>query len=203
MRLRERSATLSWPTTVLLGTTIALAACTHATPYQPQSASSNASMPTGYSDQKLTADKYRVSFAGNQYTDRATVENYLLYRAAQLTQQKGYTGFTVERRNTDKNQSTQVNSIPGGGLGYGGLGYGGFSPYWDFYGSDFGYNGFDPYLGGSFYPDTVSVDKINKFDATAIIKMYHGSAPGNGDKSFDASQVLNSLGPTIKTPDDS
>ncbi|QOZ76639.1 hypothetical protein XH83_14965 [Bradyrhizobium sp. CCBAU 53351] len=59
------------------------------TPYQQQSI-------TGGSDVKeLRADVYRVSFQGNGYTTRESVQVYWLYRAAQLALEKGFAGFEV------------------------------------------------------------------------------------------------------------
>ncbi len=40
-------------------------------------------------------------------TDRETVENYLLYRAAELTLQNGFDAFTVVNRDIDKDSRTR------------------------------------------------------------------------------------------------
>jgi hypothetical protein len=59
------------------------------TPYQQQGI-------TGGSDVKeLRSDVYRVSFQGNGYTSRESVQVYWLYRAAQLAVEKGFAGFEV------------------------------------------------------------------------------------------------------------
>jgi len=60
---------------------LTLAACATATPYQP------ASEPGGYdgfSQQMIENDRARITFGGNSLTNRETVENYLLYRAAEI-----------------------------------------------------------------------------------------------------------------------
>ncbi len=44
---------------------------------------------------------YRVSFEGNGYSNRATVESYLLYRAAELTVRDGYDWFVLQNRDSD------------------------------------------------------------------------------------------------------
>jgi hypothetical protein len=59
------------------------------TPYQQQSF-------TGGSDVKeLRPDVARVSFQGNGYTTRESVQVYWLYRSAQLAIEKGYAGFEI------------------------------------------------------------------------------------------------------------
>ena len=61
-----------------------LAACGQPTPYQPATAG------YGYREQQIEDNRYRVSFAGNDLTTADTVQNYLLYRAAELTLGEGY-----------------------------------------------------------------------------------------------------------------
>ncbi len=39
----------------------------------------------GYTSAQLAPDRWQVTFSGNSLTSRETVEDYLLYRAAELT----------------------------------------------------------------------------------------------------------------------
>lgn len=66
---------------------ILLSAC--ATPYQPVGFSG------GYSEMQLNQDRYVVTFRGNEFISKNRVNQYLLLRAAELTQQNGYRYFTV------------------------------------------------------------------------------------------------------------
>lgn len=61
----------------------------------------------GYSETKLGATRYRVTFNGDSGTRAGTIEDAALLRAAELTQQKGYDWFTVANRHLDKSQRTQ------------------------------------------------------------------------------------------------
>ena len=61
----------------------------------------------GYSEQKIENERYRISFKGNSMTGRETVENYLLFRAAELTLQTGYDTFTIVNRDTDKDRDVR------------------------------------------------------------------------------------------------
>jgi hypothetical protein len=65
----------------------ALAGCT--SPYGPAG-------PTGgFTEQRLTANTYRIAYDGNGNTPEEQVVNYWLYRAAELTVQNGYAYFNL------------------------------------------------------------------------------------------------------------
>ena len=91
-----------------------LAACASGpTPYQ------QARDGFGYSEQQIEDNRYRVSFAGNSATSRQTVEDYLLYRAAELTVQTGHDWFEVVDRDVVQEFSGHGGS-PEVGVGFGG-----------------------------------------------------------------------------------
>ena len=124
-----------------IGLSLGLAACETATPYQPLQHGSQVS--GGYTDQKLDANHYAVTFKGNSDTPRATVESYLLYRAAEITIAQGYDWFETVSRSTDRTQNTWVDPFYGPGYAWGG-----FRPYWSFYGPGWGWGG---YRGGWYH----------------------------------------------------
>src|SRR3546814_6729919 len=68
-----------------------LTACATTTPYQPVRDG------YGYQDQRIEGNRYLVTFAGSTATPRQTVENYLLYHAAELTLASGNDYFIVPR----------------------------------------------------------------------------------------------------------
>lgn len=106
---------------IVAASVLTLTACATATPYQ------EASKPgafDGFSQKFLENDRARISFGGNSLTDRETVENYLLYRAAEVTVERGYETFTLQEQDTEK--STKQRVTPGS-------------------------NNYDPYFGYSFF----------------------------------------------------
>ncbi len=177
-----------------LGSALVLSACAQNTPYAPVS-SASAQGANGYSSQMLSADRYRVMFSGNKFTSRATVENYLLYRAAELTRQQGYDGFTVMRRDTDGQKVIDVDRVPVAGVGT----YSTFSPYYGFYGIGNAYTSYDPYLGTAF-PTRLDIDRMTKYDAMAVIHMYRGAPPVGMGMAYNAMQVMQRLGGNIEMP---
>lgn len=69
------------------------------TPYQPKG------VLGGYSQEKILDNLYRVEFEGNQHSKPEKVQNYLMYRCAELTQEMGYDYFRIisEERHFEEN----------------------------------------------------------------------------------------------------
>lgn len=148
---------------------LALAACATQTPYQP------ARQGVGYSEQRLESNRFRVSYAGNARTPRSAVENYLLYRSAELTLQHGYDYFVLS------DQSTLVETR----YQYSLSGWGGFGPYYWYPRAALGVN--------TAYPET-------EFQAEALVLMFKGPKPADDRKAFDAREVQANLESSIPRP---
>jgi len=173
-----------------------LSACATATPYQPNLP--GASVSGGYSEMRVEPDRWRVSFAGNSMTSRETVEGYLLYRAAELTVQQGYDGFSIVTRATDRDARTYVQPDPFYNPWYG-PSYTYWRPHWRYY-SAYGWRTWDPYFGDPFFADRMDVRTVERYEATAEIVMYRGAKAPGDPNAFDARAVLESLGPRIVRP---
>ena len=200
-----------------------LAACATSTPYQP------ASKPggfDGFSQTMIENDRARVSFGGNSLTERDTVENYLLYRAAEIATERGFDHFTLAERETE--EKTRLQASPGlsSGLYDPYFGYSFYRPrygwsrpyaysrFGGFHGrSAFGHRGFgrrgfgnrgfgfgSPFGYDPFFND-YDVREITKYRATAEVKFGRGSKPSNKDNAFNAKEVLENLAPTITYPE--
>jgi len=169
---------------------LALVACETATPYQPLTGSKG-----GFTEQRIEPDHYMVTFAGNAYTSRQKVENYLLYRAAELTVANGFDGFTVVQNNTDRQAKTQIRDS---GLRPTGSLYEGWNPYWRYYGGRYGWRTWDPRYGSPYWGDNFDVTTVERYEAMAEITMFRG--PRTDARSFDAHEVINRLRPSIQVP---
>ena len=156
---------------VLVGA-LGLGACASPTPYQP------AFDGHGYAEQAIEDDRYRVTFSGNTLTPRETVENYLLYRAAEVTLQRGYDHFVVVDRETERT-TTYVSTTTG---------FGGYRGYRSFHrGHPFGFGDFA----------TTTSRPRNRYAAFANIVMRDGDEPSDDPDAYDAREVLERLAPTI------
>jgi len=169
-----------------------LGACATATPYQPLGARGTGASG-GFSEVRLAPNRYRVTFAGNSMTSRERVETFLLYRAAELTTQRGFDGFTIVDRNTDRNVETRVYRDP-----FGPGRYRWWRPYWRYRGAGWGWRRWDPWFGDPFWADSIDVSTVQRFEASAEIVMFRGTR--TDEKSFNAREVLTSLGPNIELP---
>jgi hypothetical protein len=181
---------------VALALLAGLSACATATPYQPNLP--GAAVSGGYSEMRVEPDRWRGSFAGNSLTGRETVEGYLLYRAAELTLQQGYDGFSIVTRATDRDARTYVQPDPFYNPWYGPR-YSYWRPHWRYY-SAYSWRTWDPYWGDPFWADRVDVRTVERFEATAEIVMYRGAKPAGDPNAFDARAVLENLGPRIMRP---
>lgn len=154
---------------------LSLAACATPTPYQP------AIDGNGYGEQRLEADRYRVWFAGNAVTPRQTVENYLLYRAAEITLETGHHWFRIADHDTEAHTEYWTTGCAVGGPG--------FAWYRQ------GHGPFDPtYCDMTNRPST-------RYAAFAVISVHTGSRPANDDQTYTAIEVVEALGPTLLRPE--
>jgi len=74
---------------LLIGVCLFFAGCVQPTYYRP------AADGFGYAERKLAEGRYQVVFAGNHKTRRETAHQYVLFRAAELADQHGYSYVAV------------------------------------------------------------------------------------------------------------
>ena len=157
---------------------LALGACAQPTPYQP------ARDGYGFSEQRIEDNRYRIVFTGNSLTPLQVVDDYMLYRAAEITLQAGYDYFVVADKHTDKS-TRYLATFSDPGYPYYGPYYRGrrFPPYWYA----------PPVETGSYRP-------IESFSTSANIVLHRGKKPPDQAEAYDARDVIARLGPTIRYP---
>ena len=170
-----------------------LGACATATPYQAAVGNQK-----GYADQQIENNRWQISFAGNSLTDRQTVETYLLYRAAELTDLEGFDHFKVIRRETDENRRLLAS-------GYGPSPfYSSFYCDYRFYGRRGRLHGFPRSWGARYYDPfwgpAWDYREVVRYEATTEIVMGRGEKPDD-PSYFNADEVLMNLVGEIQRPD--
>lgn len=167
---------------------LTLSACETVPAYHPATRPGG----TGYSEYRISADRWRVNFSGNSVASRDRVEMSLLYRAAELTLQNGYDWFETEDRSTSRD--TRYVGFPD--PWWGGSRWGSYwHPSWRFYGRRGAWTRWDPFWG----PDW-DMQEVTKYEASAEIVMHHGPAPSGDSHAFDAREVAANLGPRVAPP---
>ena len=160
-----------------------IAACATPTPYTPA-----LDDRYGYSEQKIETDRYRVQFSGNAMTDRETVEQYLLYRAAELTREQGFDHFIIARRDVDETSRLIGSPVNAGNPSL-------FYPHYRYFHPRFGwYGAHDPFW------NDVRLTEVSKYEATAEIVLGRGTKPSRPD-AFQAADVIENLRPTLRLPE--
>ncbi len=161
-----------------------LTACAEPTPYQ--AAGERAAY--GYSEEQLDPRTWRLQFAGNAQTPREQVEDYLLYRAAEVARGAGAGGFVVLDRDIERATFYRGNIQPSYGSSYST----GIVLFGDHYG---GGRNLRP------YPRPAYLRPIDRYTARATIRVFDGAAPEALGVTFDAEEVLSTLGPRIRRPE--
>lgn len=205
----------------LAASAAALAACASTTPYKPASEPGGYD---GYSQTMLDNSTARITFGGNSLTKRETVENYMLYRAAEMALERGYDHFSLVNRDTEKD--SRVSYSPAGGSFGSGLGHG-YDPYfrYSFYqprggwtpfnrysffrrgiyrDRGFGFMGYrnDPFgRNDPFQRNQYRARETTKYRATADVAFGRSASPGS-DHVFNAREILANLGPTVVFPEE-
>lgn len=146
-----------------------LAGCASGPAYRP------AAQPGdyGYRDTMLTAQHYRVSFAGDDGTARETVDNFALFRAADLALSHGADHFRVVSQQTSPiTENTDYG--PSASVGYG-WGY----PFW---GTGIGYG----------------TNSVSRTRYESVLQIQIGpDVPDQGPNVYDARQIKQNLSPEV------
>ncbi len=183
--------------TAALALTLVGCATSGSTPYQ--AASSANAVQGGYSEVRLAEDRYAVTFAGNRLTSREQVESSLLYRAAELTLQQGYDWFVIVDKETERQVERDYYNDPMYDPWFY-RDYRYWRPYWRYYGPGIGWNNWYPYGRDPFWADRMQGRTVEKFEATAEIRMGRGPMPATDVRAFDARDVIGRLGPQVRPP---
>lgn len=155
-----------------------LAACQTTAVYQPRMPGSS----TGYTDEQLAQNRWRVTFTGNSATKRQTVETYLLLRAAEVTQQSGGRWFVFDNRDTEAQTTYQSDFV--GWPGWRGRGW-----YWHSW----------PYGGWGAGGGMETTRPITSYEAYAEIVLLNEEQAKREPRAMDAEDVIKHVRPMAQT----
>ncbi|MGH8529391.1 MAG: CC0125/CC1285 family lipoprotein [Nevskiales bacterium] len=159
---------------IVSATALVLAACSTATPYRPLEDG------YGYSERKVESNRYSVTFAGNSRTKRPVVEDYLLYRAAEVTLSSGYDYFVLAKQDTEADTRFHNTFVDYGG---------------------FGYYRFGPRFGTGVGVGVGTTSSTTEYEGQADIVMYKGKKLPKDVRAFDAREVKANIEPRVTRPE--
>ena len=172
MKVRCSAAHAAMRILSAVGIALALAACAaQPTPYQPKADG------MGYSQQQIDGRTWRIEFAGNADTARETVENYLLYRCAEVMRFGGHDKFVILEKDVERDVS------------YYGTGFG----------MGFGFGGRRSHTGIGF-AGPADYQSVVRYRAVATVRVHTGGPPPANAPVYDAREIIKQLGPKIVPP---
>jgi len=154
-----------------------LAGCETAATYHPLESG------TGYTDQQLASNRFRITFTGNSATRRETVENYLLLRSAEVTLKAGSRWFAFDNRDTEAKTTYQSDFI--GWPGWRGRGW--YRHSW-------------PYGGWGMAAD-MTERPITRYEAYAEIILLNDDQAKTEPRALNAQDVIDHIGPMARPPE--
>lgn len=136
----------------------------------------------GYAEEQLGPNRFRVRFSGNSQTEREVVEDYLLYRAAEVTLSKGFTHFVFVNQDTEAKTYYRDTFDDWPRTGF----------YWHTWPWGYG-SGFGASLS------TSTSRPITSYTAYADVVLLSLGEAKSEPAAFDARDVLEAIGPRIRT----
>lgn len=133
----------------------------------------------GYTVTQVEGNRFRISFTGNDATSHQSVDDNLLFLAAEVTLRHGADWFLINRASSDKDTSYPTLIDPSGP--YGGWGYGGW--------------GAPPGAFGTYAVDFGNPQ--NRWSELATILLHQGTKPAGDPSAYDARDVAVHLAPLI------
>lgn len=173
-RLEEYRLSIAW---IGLFALILSGCASSLPPYRPYSDGA------GYQERRIEKNRFAVSFIGNSSMTAEETENYLIYRAAELTIAASYDYFILHDKKTKQMNRYRYFPYSYGGYGYYPYGY---------------YNGW----GSGYYPFGYYNDyccPYSWYEVSAEVLMYEGKKPEGDKNAYDSEQVLEYLGPSIRS----
>ncbi len=184
------------PRVAVLLVVVLLAACTRPTPYERATPRS----PYGYSETVIDADTVRIEVSGNSQTPRQRVENQLLFRAAQLTLERGDDTFVFLDRDTERQVQQYWPRRATVGFPYyvGAYRPGLRRPYRPFRRRASPFAFYSPNFG--YFPSSNNVYQVSRYTALAEVRFFKGAAPAALGPSYNAAEVAANLASQVGLP---
>jgi hypothetical protein len=140
----------------------------------------------GYTDERISENRARISYSGSDRTTRRRVEDYLLLRAAEVTQNSGFVAFVFDDRNTETERSYYRTDFATFGAW----------PYWRRFGP------FSYYYSSWHFRDPFNdtIESQTRYSAYAEIVMLTAAQAERETRAISAADVISRLRPPEPPP---
>ena len=129
----------------------------------------------GYSDSRIDSNTVRVSFYGNGFTGKESVEHDMLYQCNEVTIQDGYDYFVIVTGGTSPVDSSFT------------------TPGTYTQNTTYSYGSSD--TSGTYQP--VQTVNVRKFESSVMIKMFNGKKPVGLLNAYDARELIKYMNPQV------
>lgn len=139
--------------------------------------------------------RYEVTFSGRQLRSREQVERYLLYRAALLAKQRGYSWFLflhLPGEGGPEDHPVRWDSAINADYGH-------WQPHWSYHQRGVGWQPWRPEWGTPFWTNEANPKDVDQYEAHAMIELRSGEIPSGALTAFNAEKVLGDLEPITRS----
>jgi hypothetical protein len=157
--------------------------------------------PGVFVQQKRGPDRFHLVLTGRQFTSREAIENYLAWRAAELTAQQGFAWFTfAEHRG-------KADTVPAPRRDPDGMRYSFrmafFRPVWRYQlaAAPAAWKSWSPFSGKPFWADGLDARSVARFQVSADIVLHKGQVEDDNPLAFDADAVSDYLINQVQPPE--
>lgn len=172
-------------------------------PAKSEQASDNLPMvppakPGVFTKQNKGADRFHLVVAGHKFSTRSDVENYLAYRAAELTMEQKASWFTLVESRTKGDTAPVPERDPAGRRYSFRMEY--FRPVWRYKTSgSSAWKSWSPFAGTAFASDDAT--SITDFEVSADIVLHKGQMDDADPLAFEAGAVSDLLINQVTPPE--
>jgi hypothetical protein len=146
-----------------------------------------------FASTEVGAGRFELTYSGEQFGSRDTVESYLLYRAAVLARKNRATSFLLLYLPGEGGPSVHP-ALPKRPSG---PNYGHWQPHWNYYVTGTGWQPWRPEWGAAFWADEIDLARVQSYEAHAIIELLKDDRPREDQPVFNVNDVITHLEPNF------
>ena len=142
-----------------------------------------------FASAEVGAGRFELTYSGQRFGSRDTVEHYLLFRAAVLARKNRAKSFLLLYLPSEAGPSVH----PARPSWASGPDFGHWQPHWNYYVTGIGWQPWHPEWGAAFWADEIDPARVQRYEAHAIIELIRDGRVPEDQPVFNASEVIKRL----------